>query len=88
VTDPEEVLVVRCRVCGAEYLTDQRDQGATMLHLPSGAHRLIPAQGAGPDSRLQTARVEVLAIAVRLADLVDDLERVLGLLGEVDDVGH
>lgn len=83
-----EVLTLTCRVCGADYLTDARDRDAVLWHYRDGAHRVLPSPTGragviGPADELAMARVEVLAIAVRLADVNDDLERVMAHLDAV-----
>ena len=87
-TDPGAALTLTCSVCGEWYLTDGSDAGSTLLHLPSGRHRVLGPNGhSNPDTSaaaLVQARVEVLALAVRLGDLQEDLERVMAHLDRIN----
>jgi hypothetical protein len=79
VTDTE-ALTLTCTACGEWYITDARDTGATLLHLPSGAHRVLGANGHANPSRseaLTQVRLDLIGLTVRLEDILGDLEAIL-----------
>lgn len=79
--------LVRCGADGFTLLVDPWDAQAVLWHTPDGAHRLIPPPAPGPQAQAldpRAIRLEVLAVAVRLRDLADDLDNVLARLSGVD----
>ena len=89
--DPADLVTVACTVCGMRLLVDPAERAARLHHFGDGAHRLIPAprpSGAiAPTEDTMAIRVEVLGVAVRLRDLVDDLDAILARLSGVDSLG-
>lgn len=71
----EPIQSVTCSACGLAIPVPT----PRVLHLPRDLHQVVAAQDADQDA-LRQARTGLLAIAVRLADLTDDLERVMATL--------
>lgn len=86
--DPAELVTVACTVCGMRLLVDPAERAARLHHFGDGAHRLIPSprpSGAiTPNADTPALRADVLAVAVRLRDVVDDLDAILARLSGVD----
>lgn len=81
----DDLVTLACTVCGFRLLVDPVDAKARLFHHGDGGHRVIPpplTNGAiTPVVRL-SMRAELLAIAVRLADMSLDVESILARVEE------
>jgi hypothetical protein len=92
----EGIPVLTCAACGVAILVDPESRDATIWHHPDGAHRIVtpPGKGADPASAhpsqgdlylaARRVRIDALALAIRLADLGDDLDRVVASLDDLE----
>lgn len=94
--EADGLVTLTCPVCQVAILVEPEGKAARIWHHPDGAHRIMSLPGltlsaatrdpgqADLYQAVRQARIDLLAVAVRLAEVSEDLDRTVEALDRLE----